>query len=487
MANSKKNRRDFLKLAAASTAGAGLAPTVFGKSRTRTHVLQPQRKEPARPVAPNDRIGLATIGMGIIGFIDTNTALRVPGVEMVAAADCYDARLAHAKEVYGQSLFTTRDYREILARDDVDAVIVSTPDHWHVPIAKAALEAGKAVYCEKPMIHDLSEGPTMIEAQKETGGVLQVGSQFASDILYEKVKELHDSGAIGEINMVEAAFNRNSAIGAWQYSIPPDVTEEEIDWDMFLGDAPDHPFDPVRFFRWRNYWDYGTGVAGDLFVHLFTGIHKGLTAIGPNEIVAKGGLRFWTDGRDAPDVILGLFDYAETEHHAPFTMSLQSNFVDGSGGASYFRFIGSEGVIEVGNSSLKVSSSPRRPPPLEQLVEGYNSVQTWSKEKQEKFKQWYQEEHPAAPVAPALGSSEEFQVPDGYDARYDHFTYFFDAARGGKPTYEDAVFGYRAAAPALMSNLSYLDNKIYKWDPEAMELETEDKATLSPSGTEDEG
>lgn len=484
MAHSKKNRRDFLKLAAASTAGAGLAPNVFGKSRSRAEVLQPQRREPARPVAPNDRIRLATIGTGIIGFIDTNTALRVPGVELVAAADCYDARLAHVKHQYGPDVATTRDYREILARDDVDAVIVATPDHWHAQMTIDALEAGKAVYCEKPMIHDLEEGPMMIEAQKKTGGVLQIGSQFASDILYEKAKELYRSGAIGEVNMVEAAFNRNDAIGAWQYSIPPGVTEEEIAWDAFLGNAPQRPFDPVRFFRWRNYWDYGTGVAGDLFVHLFTGIHKTLSAIGPTEVFAQGGLRFWTDGRDAPDVILGLFDYPETENHAPFTMSLQSNFVDGSGGRSYFRFIGSEGVIEVDWSSLTLSRSPRRRPPLERLVEGYNSVQTWSEETQQKFIEWYNKEHPAAPVAPPMSATQEFRTPEGYDARYDHFTYFFDAMREGKPVYEDAVFGYRAAAPALMSNLSYLDKQIYRWDPEAMELLTEDKATLSPSGVE---
>ena len=317
--------------------------------------------------------------------------------------------------------------------------------------------------------------------------MLQIGSQFASDVLYAKAKEIYESGAIGEINVVEAAFNRNSAIGAWQYSIPPDVTEEEIAWDAFLGDAPDRPFDPVRFFRWRNYWDYGTGVAGDLFVHLFTGIHTALSAIGPTEIVAKGGLRFWTDGRDAPDVILGLFDYPETENHAPFTMSLQSNFVDGSGGGSYFRFIGSEGMMEVDWTGLKLSRSPRRMPPLEQLVEGYNSVRTWSEETQEKFVQWYNKEHPAAPVAPEMNATEEYRVPEGYDARYDHFTHFFDAIREGKPVFEDAVFGYRAAAPALMSNLSYLDNKIYKWDPEAMEVLTEDPATLSPSGVGDEG
>jgi hypothetical protein len=169
------SRRDFVRLTAASAIGAGLAPSALARGRN-VEILEPAAKEPAGPVAPNDRIGLATIGMGIIGFIDTDTALRVPGVELVAAADAYDARLARVKEVYGEDVDTTRDYREILGRSDVDAVLIAVPDHWHARMAIDAMEAGKDVYLEKPMVKDLAEGPRVIEAQERTGRVLEVGS-----------------------------------------------------------------------------------------------------------------------------------------------------------------------------------------------------------------------------------------------------------------------------------------------------------------------
>lgn len=464
------SRRDFLRKAALTAAGAGFAPALLGSASRHIEILQAPRREPARPVGPNDRIRLGLIGAGIIGFIDTETALLVPGVELVAAADLYDARLRRVQERFGQHVATTRDYREILARPDVDAVIVATPDHWHARIAIDAMEAGKAVYLEKPMVQTIEEGPAVIAAQQRTKAVLQVGSQHASSILFDKIRELYRAGAIGEINQVEAATNRNSAIGAWQYSLPPNVTEAEIDWDRFLGHAPKVPFDPVRFFRWRNYRDYSTGVAGDLFVHLFTSIHTVLDAVGPTDVVGMGGLRFWKDGRDVPDVTLGLYDYPETEHHKPFTVALQSNFADGRGGSSYFRFIGSEGAITVSSNSFTLSKSHRREPSLESLVEGYNSVRTWSEDVRNAFVEEYRRTHPAIPTAPPMDVEQEYREPPGYNAQYDHFTYFFESVREGKPVYEDAVFGYRAAAPSLLSNLSLWEKKLYRWDPVEMKV-----------------
>lgn len=409
--------------------------------------------------------------MGIIGFIDTETALSIPGVELVAAADCYTGRLTRAKEVFGPEVQTTRDYREILARDDVDAVLVCTPDHWHTRMAIDAMEAGKAVYCEKPMIHTIDEGQQIIDAQQRTGQVFQVGSQYASNMVYDKARELYESGAIGQVNMVEASMNRNSAIGAWQYSIPPDASTETIDWDSFLGDAPERPFDPKRFFWWRGYWDYGTGVAGDLYVHLLTGIHHILQSHGPTSVVATGGLRFWKDGRDCPDVHLGLFDYPETENHGAFTLSLQSNFADGSGGGSAFRFIGDEGVITLRGNTVNIERRPRRRPSNDAVFYGYNSVQTFSEEIQQAYIAEYTEQYPL-PDHSGVSESREYSAPNGYDDRVDHFTYFFDAMRNGAPVYEDATFGFRAAAPCLLSNMSYRNNRIYQWDPEAMRMMT---------------
>jgi predicted dehydrogenase len=235
-------------------------------------------------VSPNDRIRLALIGAGGQGSYDLRNALSLGGAEVVAVADVYDGRLKRAREVWGDGVATTRDYREVLARKDVDAVILATPDHWHSTISIDAMNAGKHVYCEKPMVQQLSQGKEVIAAQKKTGRIFQVGSQRVSSIIYAKAKELLHAGAIGELNMVEAWVDRNSALGAWQYSIPPDAVPANIDWDRFLGNAPKVPFEPVRLFRWRNYRDYGTGVPGDLFVHLISGLHFVTDAIGPERV-----------------------------------------------------------------------------------------------------------------------------------------------------------------------------------------------------------
>jgi predicted dehydrogenase len=459
------SRREFLRQAVASTLAVGSTPATLDAHAV--HWLTPRRSE--RPAAQSETVRIATVGMGIIGFIDTETALEVPGTEFVAAADLYDGHLIRTREVFGADVAATRDYREILDRPDVDAVLVCTPDHWHARIAIDAMEAGKAVYLEKPMVHDVDEAPRVIEAQRRTGRVLQVGSQHASSVLYDQARELYQAGAIGRVNLVEATYNRNSAIGAWQYSIPPDASPQTIDWDRFLGDAPERPFDPERFFRWRGYWDYGTGVAGDLFVHLFTGIHHVLGALGPTRVAAMGGLRFWKDGRECPDVTLGLYEYPETERHAPFTLALQSNFADGSGGGQSFRFIGDEGVLTLRDDSVIVSSSPRRRPPDEVVFEGYNSVRTFSEAQQQAFIEAYREKYPTPEPAETI-KSLEYRVPPSYDSRFDHFTAFFESIRTGKPVYEDAVFGYRAAAPALLTNLSYREKRLCEWDPVAMRV-----------------
>jgi len=443
----RPTRRDFLKSAAA---GSLAAPAIL-----RAHELERQA-----PPAPGPRVRLALIGAGGQGSSDTRTAVRVPGVELVAVADIYDGRLARAKEVWGSQVATTRDYREVLARSDVDAVIIGTPDHWHARIATEAMKAGKDVYVEKPMVQKIDEGLGVVAAARETGRILQVGSQRVSSIIYAKARELYRSGAIGELNMVEAWINRNSALGAWQYTIPPDASPQTVDWDRFLGNAPTRPFEAVRLFRWRNYRDYGTGIPGDLFVHLFTGIHYVLGAIGPTRVMATGGLRFWNDGRDVPDVMLGLYDYPKTASHPAFTMSLRVNFADGSGGSEGFRFIGDSGVLTIGGPGVTLSRKPRPKDP------GY-SIDTFPLALQQQILDEHRAMYPPQ-NAVSETSDEVYSPPPGYSDQYDHFVTFVNAVRSRTPVTEDATFGFRAAAPALLTNDSYFERAAIAWDPEGM-------------------
>ena len=413
----------------------------------------------------NDRINLACIGMGIQGFSDISAALRNSGVELLAVCDLYTGRLQRAKEVYGNELFTTRDYREILGRTDIDAVIIATPDHWHDTIAIEALDAGKHVYCEKPLVQRLEEGHPVLEAEKRNPGVLIVGSQQVSSVLTERAREIFRTGDLGRLVMVETYNDRFGALGAWQYSLPRDASPTTVDWDTFLKDTGDRPFDAKRFFRWRNYRDYGTGVAGDLFVHLFSGAHRILDSTGPERVFATGGLRYWEDGRDVPDVFIASCDYGEQAGHPAFNMQLRVNFVDGGGGGSRTRFVGTEGSLEIDGRSITLR---RKRLPDAPGYGGWDAYETFSEQGQKEFAAWYKAEYP--PAVPEVVEPAEFtyRTPEGYSAHAHHFANWFKAIREGGEVVEDGAFGFRAAAPSLLANQSYFERRAISWDPTGM-------------------
>jgi predicted dehydrogenase len=444
--SSRSSRREFLRAAA----GAAAMPTI----------LRAQAGTTAQNVASGDRIRFATIGFGIRGQQDTRSAVRAPNAELVAVADVYDGHLTLAKEIFGNGIFTTRDYREVLARRDVDAVVIATPDHWHMQMAIDAMKAGKDVYVEKPMVQQLEQGAPVIDTARDTNRILQVGSQHPSSIVYGKAREVYRAGAIGELNLVEAWINRNSVLGAWQYSIPPDASPQTIDWDRFLGSAPKRPYDPIRVFRWRNYRDYGTGIPGDLFVHLFTGIHFVLDAIGPARAIAMGGLRYWNDGRDVPDVMLAMYEYPKTAAHPAFTLSLKVNFAEGAGESYVFRFVGPEGVLTIGDNAVTLSHRPRAKEPG-------HTAETFAKATQEAFVKEYRTKYPERPEL-RPGNDEVYSAPPRYNSTEDHFVTFFDAMRSRKPVVENAVFGLRACGPALLANHSLFERQPIGWNAEKM-------------------
>ena len=444
-----QNRRKFL--ANLGLASAGLVTAAQGQGAPAINVLG---RPGFSPADQHIRIGL--IGAGGMGSEDLNTALQHANVSVTAVCDLYKGRIEAAKKKWGSDLFVTEDYKALLQRNDVDAVIIGTPDHWHQPISIAALQAGKHVYCEKPMLHSVSEGKALVDAWRKSGKVMEIGSQGVSSLGNEKAKELLAAGAIGELNYAEGFWARMSREGAWQYRIPADASQQTVNWDRYER-VKKHAYDPLRFFRWRNYLDYGTGMSGDLFVHLFSSLHFITNSLGPNKIAAMGGLRYWNDGREVPDVLLGMFDYPKTMQHPGFNLSLRCNFVDGTSGTTYLRLNGSKGSMDVEWEKVTVRLNANNPEtdPFLAAKAGENTG-SGAEEARKKMQ----------PPRETIYKAEE-----GYKgAHYDHFANWFRAIRTGGTVAEDPVFGFRACAPALLCNDSYFQKKYILWDPEKMEL-----------------
>jgi predicted dehydrogenase len=458
-------RRDFLKKMGATAAGLAISGSANASQEAQ---MEYQLINSKIKVNANDKVNIGLIGCGIIGHYDTDTALKVAGVQLVAVCDLYTGRLERAKEKWGNQLFTTKDYREILARKDIDAVLICTPDHWHQKISIDAMNAGKHVYCEKPMVQKIEDGMALVNTQKATGKVFQVGSQRASSIAILEAKKILESGAIGELAYVDTYCNRSNAMGAWQYSIPTDASPSTVDFDTFLGTAPKVPFSAERFFRWRNYKDYGTGAAGDLIVHLLTGIHTMTGSIGPNRIFSLAELNYWKDGRDAYDLINAVMDYPEADTHPSFQVLTRINLADGSGGGGFgIKLIGTDGVIDIGWNEFTVKTLKRHSAPG---FGGYDSFDSFSAKQKEEFTQWYNSEYGKAEVGFTMNKETSFSPPKGYDDRLDHMIVFFNAIRTGSEILEDASFGLRTAAPSIACNLSTERKEPILWDPEKMVL-----------------
>jgi len=462
--HSQASRRKFLQQIGSSTILLAANPlyTLAQKQKAEERVLRYERK-----ISSNDAVKVGVIGFGIQGHMDLATALKVPGVELSAVCDLYTGRLENAKELYGPNIFTTKNYLELLDRKDVDAVIIATSDNWHARVTKDALKKGKAVYCEKPMVHKISEGLDVVAAHKASGKVMQVGSQRVSSIVYAKAQELVKSGEIGKVNMVNAVYDRQSAIGAWEYTMPSDASPETVDWNKYVEGMNKMAWDPKKFFWWRNYRDFGTGVAGDLFVHLLSGTHMITGSMGPNKIFSSGQLSYWKDGRDVPDVMTGILQYPETTAHSAFQLTLQVNFISGTGGQEAIKLVGDEGVIELRGGGLTVKHSIMSKAPG---FGGYDAVFTYPKAMQESLQKAYNAKWSDDDKKRPTKADIDFRAPMGYNEHLDHFTNFFDSIRTGKVVVEDSTFGFRAAAPALACNDSYFEKKIINWDPVGMKL-----------------
>jgi predicted dehydrogenase len=427
------SRREFLQTTAGST-GALLAAC--------TIPLKPDPVLAAQtPVPASDRIRFGIIGVGMQGSGLLRAAIQLPGVECAAACDLYNGRHTLAREIVNPDLPTTRRYQDLLANKEIDCIVAAVPDHWHRQIVIDAVNAGKDIYCEKPMSHSAAEGAEMVAAAQKTGRIVQIGSQRVSSVICTKAKELVASGVLGDVTLIEGSLGRNDPTGAWEYPPPPDLSPQTLDWDTWQGNVPKRPFDPLIFARWRCWKEYGTGVAGDLLVHLVSGMQyvMGINEP-PKRALAMGGILRWKDGRDMPDVHATLFEYGNLPVYMRLTLGTETREV--------YRFMGSKGILELSEYSLTYT-----PQPGVDLSPSYYAFGFPKAMREEYFKTWHEEHDPAPGKEPAPEGVTYRSV--SWDEVKPHLWTFFQAVRSRKPVVEDALFGHNAALACHMANESY--------------------------------
>ena len=435
------SRRAFLQRSAATTGALAVTQTI---------ALEPMKIPGVLEGMAAERVRFGIIGVGMQGSPLLATAVGLPGTECVAVCDLYDGRHTLAREIAGPKIKTTRRYKELLDNKEIDCIIAAVPDHWHKQIVVDTVNAGKDIYCEKPMSHSAAEGVEMVAAAKKTGRIVQIGSQRVSSVICAKAKELLANSIIGDLTLVEGSLGRNDPTGAWEYPPPPDLSPQNLDWDTWLGNAPKHEFDPKRFARWRCWKEYGTGVAGDLLVHLVSGMNY---MLGWNEpparATAASGILRWNDGRNMPDVQAVVYEYGKYPVYLRLNLGCETPEV--------YRFQGSRGILEV--TEFTIAYFPQTG---EDSSPSYYTYSYPQEMRAAYVKKWHEEHDPAAGKEPILQGYT--YKGDSWDDLRPHLWNFFEAVRTRKPVVEDAVFGHNAALACHMANESYFRHNNVTWD-----------------------
>jgi predicted dehydrogenase len=430
------SRREFLGMGAAA-AGASLLK------------IPPLSIPPAVP--PSDRVRFGMIGVGMQGSGLLANSIMLPGVECAAACDLYDGRHTLAREIVRPDLPVTRRYQELLNNKDIDCIVAAVPDHWHKQVVVDAVGAGKDIYCEKPMSHSPADGVAMVDAAKKAGRIVQIGSQRVSSQICAKAKELIAQGTLGDLMLVEGWLGRNDPTGAWEYPPPTDLSPSNLDWDTWQGTVPKRAFDPFIFARWRCWKEYGTGVAGDLLVHLISGM---MFTLGINEpprkVFAVGGIRRWKDGRNMPDV------HASTYYYGELPVYMRLNL--GTEMPEMYRFQGSKGILELTGSMLSYTPQSGKDSSPSYYAHSFPRAM-----RDGYFAKWHQDNDRKPGQQEALAETITFSGPDFDDVK-PHLWTFFEAVRTRKPVVEDVVFGHHAALACHMANESYFRGSAVTWD-----------------------
>lgn len=373
----------------------------------------------------NETIQIACVGTGGRAQHRLMPALKeIPGVRIAAVCDVWDQFLAKGKNLAAADALATKDYREVLDRKDIHAVVIATPDHWHVPLTVEACAAGKDVYVEKPLTHKASEAALVIEAQNRHKRVIQVGMQQRSYPHMLEAYELVKSGAIGEIHKAHITWNRNSRhLGKRKTS---GIAPQSVDWKMFLGGAKDQPFDEYRFRNWRWFWDFGGGILTDLMVHHIDIVNWFCDLDHPASAATIGDRFRVKDTWETPDTVQTLLHYPDKKLQVYF----EGTFVNARNG-SMIEFMGTDGTLYLDRGGYAVYPEPGAPT-----------------NRQEKL------------VGERRGQDFYGRVPGAFY----HLMDWLQAVRARTKPRAPAEAGVQAASPAHLGNQAYHSGSVARWN-----------------------
>jgi len=421
-------RRDFLK-GAAALAGA---PAFLAER------------------SPDEKLGVAAVGVGTRGFYLMREMQILPNAEIRVICDIYEGNIKRAKEFCSNpKAKVIRDWEEAVTDADVDAVIIATPDFWHAPMTIRAAQAKKHVYVEKGFCRTLEEAKAIRKAVKDNGVVLQLGHNYNSLPTFHRAREIYRSGELGKVTLVRTYIDRTSAWPEWQFftnyniqEMPADAGPDTIDWERFIANAPKRPFDARRFFLWRMWWEYGTGIAGDLMSHVWDGVNMILGMGIPETAQTQGGLYFWKDGREVPDMWHVLFDYPSKELAITFGCSFHNRHV-----GEVSQILGREKTLEVSPVFCRTYGAEWKPEHKERLASARKLA-----------------EQCGVPV-------QDFAVPPDYSFKKgelevtNHIQDFLDCIRTGQRPRCDVDRAFEEAATVVMSVEAYRRERKVRWDP----------------------
>ncbi|MBL8173424.1 MAG: Gfo/Idh/MocA family oxidoreductase [Bryobacterales bacterium] len=422
-----ESRRAFVGAVAAGTA---LQAQVTARSASRV-------------IGAGDRVRVGIIGTGGMGTVHLRAFMKQSedekDIEVVGVSDIYTKRKQRARDIAKLSdKQVHHDYRDLLARNDIDAVLIAAPDHWHGQMALDALAAGKDVYLEKPMTHTIDEAKAIVEAVKKYNRVLQVGNQGVSAPSTHKLKELIGAGEIGPLLCAQATSARNSLLGEWNYRVEPEGTPETIDWTRWLGPAPKRPFQPDRYFRFRKYWDYSGGIATDLFFHALGPILYPMGPQFPLRVSAGGGIYVHKD-REVPDTYATMIEYPD------FYIEMSGSMANAGMGRHHRQAIyGHKGTLVVDGNQVLL------------YPETYPELQTRAQRAQP-----FHPEPKSFPV-PSPGPQR--------DARTPHTTNFFASVRSRRQPNAPAELGHKMIVAIKLGVFAFREGKTKCFDPAAQRI-----------------